>query len=57
LHQGTEGSWVIVETGRLGLPKEANPSGADALVGITLTDDGSVVVCSKQGVLMAAGTS
>lgn len=51
---GRKGGYSIKPLGKLALPVWTNPSGADHLVGVTVLDDGTVVVCSKTGVLMAS---
>lgn len=54
LEGSDEKGWEIQPAGRLALPSYANPNGNDHLVGITVLPDGTVVVGSKFGTLMAA---
>jgi hypothetical protein len=52
--QGSDANgWEIKQTGSLSMPAWANPDKDDHLVGITALDDGTIVVGSKNGVLMA----
>lgn len=47
------GKFTITPTGKLALPIWVNPNKTDHLVGVTVLADGTVVVGSKTGVLMA----
>lgn len=55
LRGSDKAGWSIVQTGSVALPRFINPKHDDHLVGISVLDDGTIVVGSKNGVLMAAG--